>query len=128
MRLGRHDPAHFRLLSELWVKITPGSEEADVAEQPAVRFTLDRPGAETVENPASDGRHQPAPAIFGRHRLAEVTIHVGFLKDRVIRAEVVLAPRAKDEAIRFDPRCFADQADYFLPSESPPKRLLKRAT
>ena len=59
MHLAAEDPAHLGLLAEFRLKIAPGGEQADIADQPAVALALDRPGAEAVELPA----RRPPPAV-----------------------------------------------------------------
>ena len=103
-------------------------EEAAMANHPPVGFDLDRPWAHADECPGTDARHQAPPAVLAIDRFAaDVAHHLFVAERRRLRVKVVLAERAKDQTLGLERRRRTDQA-YFLPRESPPKRLLKRAT
>ncbi len=100
MRLGGENPSHLRLFAEFRLKVAPGREDADTADELAVVPALCRPGAEAIELPPADGRKQAAPAFLRAHGLGpEVPMHLRMLQERVVGAEVILPPRPQAQAL-----------------------------
>src|SRR5947199_9857748 len=102
--------------------------EAGLADDQARFLERADPIAEADLRPLAAGSERSPPRVFTvKHLAADIANHGWIGPHGRKRTEILRLERAKIQPVSLNPRRFAEQAAYFLPSVRPPKRLLKRA-